>query len=103
MPRHLSMASYSGGFASVGLCARSSSRDFQQDLAATQEMLHRVLDMLERVHGCDRDNKSAVGHQRCRLTNDRHHLLAVVEVADKESAGCEVLGDQCRGVDPHRL
>jgi hypothetical protein len=32
------------------LCARSSPRHFQEDLAATEEMLHRVLDMLEEVH-----------------------------------------------------
>ena len=81
--------------------APSSPRHFQQDLAATEEMLHRVLDMLEGVHARHGDNKGAVGHQRCRLTNDRHHLVAVVEVADKESADGEVLADQCRGVDPH--
>src|SRR5258705_3163540 len=83
------------------LCARSSPRHFQQDLAATEEMLHRVLDMFEGVHARHGDNKGTVGHQRCRLTNDRHHLVAVVEVADKESADGEVLADQCRGVDPH--
>ena len=49
-------------------------------------MLHRVLDLLEGVHARHGDNKGAVGHQRCRLTNDRHYLVAVVEVADKESA-----------------
>ena len=74
--------------------APSSPRHFQQDLAATEEMLHRVLDMLEGVHARHGDNKGAVGHQRCRLTNDRHHLVAVVEVADKESADREVLADR---------
>ena len=36
-------------------------RHFQQDLAATEEMLHRVLDLLEGVHARHGDNKGAVG------------------------------------------
>jgi hypothetical protein len=43
------------------LCACSSPRHFQQDLAATEEMLHRVLDMFEGVHGRHGDNEGDVG------------------------------------------
>src|SRR5690242_8417231 len=78
-----------------------SSRYAQQDLAAAQEMLHRILDVLEGVHACHGDSEGAVGYQGRRLTNDRYHLVAVVEVADKESPDGQVLGDQYRGVDPH--
>jgi hypothetical protein len=42
--------------------AHSSPRHFQQDLAATEEMLHRVLDMLEGVHAPHGDNEGAVGY-----------------------------------------
>ena len=50
-----------------------------------------MLDMLEEIHARHGENEGADGHQRCRLTNDMHHLVAVVEVADKESADREVL------------
>jgi hypothetical protein len=45
------------------LAWRSSPRHFQQDLAATEEMLHRVLDVLQGVHARRGDNEGAVGHQ----------------------------------------
>ena len=44
------------------LCVRSSPRHFQQDLAATEEMLHRVLDVLQGVHARHRDHEGAVGY-----------------------------------------
>ena len=44
------------------LCSRSSPRHFQQDLAATELMRHRVLDMLEGVHARHRDSEGAVGY-----------------------------------------
>ena len=46
----------------VHQCARSSPRHFQQDLAATELMRHRVLDMLEGVHARHRDHEGAVGY-----------------------------------------
>ena len=45
------------------LCSRiSSPRHFQQDLAATELMRHRVLDVLEGVHAHHWDREGAVGY-----------------------------------------
>ena len=45
-------------------------RHFQQDLAATEEMLHRVLDVLEGVHARHGDNEapSATSGAASRMT-----------------------------------
>jgi hypothetical protein len=44
------------------LCSGSSPRHFQQDLAATELMRHRVLDVLEGVHARYRNHEGAVGY-----------------------------------------
>jgi hypothetical protein len=37
-------------------------RHFQQDFAAAEEMLHRILDVLDGVHARHGDNEGAVGY-----------------------------------------